>query len=191
MKKVLSLLLCAFLSVFSVSTLAQATDQNAAAASQSQLSPKAQKAISAILEALIVVNTSEIDAAKLAQQKSTNADVKSFAEAMDKEHSQNLQDTKDLGAKLNVTPAATDKTNKLKERADAQLKRLEALNGKNFDVAYADAMVKDHEAALKLIDDKLLPNAKNPVVVDHLKATREAVAKHLQMAQELQKKVAA
>ena len=51
--------------------------------------------------------------------------------------------------------------------------------------AYIDAMVKGHTEALAVLDNKLIPKATTQAVKDHLAATREHVAHHLERAESL------
>lgn len=144
-----------------------------------------------VVEILNSINTNEINAAKLALKKTSNPGVKAFAHTMDADHSLNLVATKKLAGQLNLVPEASAKSTSIQAKGKAGLQKLESLSGKEFDTAYAKAMVHGHEKALKIIDTKLLPNAKNPQLTNFLKVTRATVTHHLQMAEALQKKLSA
>lgn len=174
MKKLLTSSLFVLLSIFSIAAVAE--DMSA-------------KKDGVVLETIMTIDNNEIAAAQLAEKKTSNADVKGFAQSMITDHSKNLQDAKDLGDKIKVSPTSNEKTDRLKKMGQDELKKLDATDSKNFDAVYIDAMVKGHQQALKIIDDKLMPKASNQDLIAFLKSTREVVAHHLQMAQDVQKKI--
>lgn len=181
MKKSFLIVISAFfLSFFSVFAGAAANDH--VNASEQQKSGR-------ILETLILIDNNEINLAKQAEKKSTDPNVKSFAETMLKDHTKNLEDTEALGKKMDVTPVSSNRIDLLKKAGAEKVKALESKQGKEFDVAYADAMVKGHGKALKIIDEKLIPNASGQELMNHLNATKETVSHHLEMAKDLQDKV--
>jgi putative membrane protein len=90
----------------------------------------------------------EVALGKLASQKSTNDQVKNFAEMMVKDHSKANDELMAIAKTKNITlPAAPD--------ADHQKKMddLSKLSGKDFDKAYVDAMVDGHKKTLSLMQD--------------------------------------
>lgn len=142
-----------------------------------------------ILEVVMVVNNNEIKAGKVALKRASHADVKKFAELMIQDHSQNLQATKNVAETLNILPISSDLSDKLVKKGDKELSKLESVPARRFDKVYMEAMVEDHQKLLNVIDTDLLPNASNPKMIDHLKATREKVAYHLQLAKQIQSKL--
>lgn len=139
-----------------------------------------------ILETLIVINTNEINAAKLALKKSNNAEVKQFAKLMETQHGQNLQQTRKLSKVLKIAPVTSAKSSLLQAAGKQELNKLAALQGDAFDKAYINAMVQGHADVLKLINNELIPNVKNPQLLSHLNATKKTVEHHLQAAQKIQ-----
>lgn len=115
----------------------------------------------------------EIEAAKMAEGKSSNQSVKDFAAMMLKDHEAAAEKLKGIAAARNITlPAAV---------ADEQRKQLDDLSkksGKDFDKAYADMMVSDHDkvvdkfkkasADLKDADLKSFATATLPTLQQHL-----------------------
>jgi putative membrane protein len=89
----------------------------------------------------------EVEAGKLAQEKGTAADVKSFADMMVKDHTaanaklKSIADTKNL----EVSDSA-----ELVDKAKAMI--LELRSAKSFDQAYANNQVKAHEATIELFE---------------------------------------
>ncbi|WP_372176622.1 DUF4142 domain-containing protein [Xanthomonas axonopodis pv. phyllanthi] len=130
---------------------------------------------------LSAINISEINAANLALQKQVQGGARDYATRMIKEHTDNNQkiakwqpDTSAAGAKLQMT------------KGKAELAKLQKLDGHAFETAYITAMVKDHTDALTALDNKLIPQAKTPPVLEHLQTTRHHVADHLSSAKALQ-----
>ncbi len=137
-----------------------------------------------VIGAVEVLNKNEIAAANVAEAKSTNPAVKKYASAMIQQHTQNLQQTENLSAQLGLTPANGPVANMLKSNGKRELAQFNRLNSTNIDRPYMTAMVKDHAAALKLLDTKLMHQAANPALKQQLEMTRAHVAQHLQMAQD-------
>jgi len=134
---------------------------------------------------LMAVNDHEIKAAETAMKKDVSAPVKNYAQMMKDEHGDNQSKTKDLSK--SVKPVENAEVKSLKEKTAASRESLSKLDGAAFEKAYVEAMVKDHSEVLAMLDNKLIPGATDPKVVDHLKATRESVAHHLHEAKKLNK----
>lgn len=138
-----------------------------------------------IVQTLMVIDMNEVNAAKEALKKSTDASVKKFAKTMDSSHSADMQQTKKLG----ITPVSSDKSMALQKKGQVGMTQLMGATGKTFDTMYADMMVNGHQEALLLVDSDLMRNTTNPKLVAHLKAFRATVVHHLQLAKDLQKKL--
>src|SRR5919112_4883851 len=77
-----------------------------------------------IASAAVVANQSDIDFAKIAKQKSKNAEVLKFAETMAKDHQAVIDQAVALVTKLNVTPKDNPVSKKLAEDAGKTKKML-------------------------------------------------------------------
>ncbi|MDN3921540.1 DUF4142 domain-containing protein [Roseateles violae] len=124
----------------------------------------------------------EVSASKLALSKSSDTQVKAFAQQMIDDHTkaaaelQSLADAK--GVKLPTEPSMTQKT---KEKMT-----LSTADGANFDYRYADsAGVSAHEDTVKLFR-KAAAEAKDADVRAFASKTLPTLEHHLQMAKELQ-----
>jgi putative membrane protein len=85
-------------------------------------------------------NFAEVELGKLALQKSTNDDVKTFAQMMIDDHGKALDELKSIAGKKNITlPTELDAEHK--QLSD----RLSKLSGAAFDRAYIQAMVDGHK----------------------------------------------
>jgi putative membrane protein len=113
----------------------------------------------------------EVEIGKLAAQKSTNDQIKSFANMMVTDHGKANDTLMAIAKTKNITlPTALD--------ADHQKKYddLSKLSGKDFDKAYVDAMVDGHKKTLTLMQDE----SKNGKDAD-LKAFATKIAPTVQM----------
>ncbi|WOS39708.1 DUF4142 domain-containing protein [Xanthomonas rydalmerensis] len=164
-----------------------AMQQNAPSTTASPASTSMQGARTAALNekqalgVLSAINTSEVNAANLALQKQVKGPVRDYAMQMVKEHSDNNAKIAPWGPDTKAAPAQQQM-----KKAKAEAGKLQALDGDRFEQAYVAAMVKDHQAALQMLDSTLIPAAKTPEVAAHLRTTRTHVAEHLAKAQQLQ-----
>ncbi|MDQ3062440.1 MAG: DUF4142 domain-containing protein [Acidobacteriota bacterium] len=87
----------------------------------------------------------EIELSKLATTKAQNAEVKKYAQQMIQDHTNASAELKQLAGKKNVTlPTELDAEHK------AIKDKLSGLSGAEFDKAYVNAMVTDHEKTVNL-----------------------------------------
>lgn len=152
----------------------------AVAQSASAQTPTIAKADADRLSAIAQANIAEIAAGKMALDKSSNADVKAFAQQMIDDHGKGLDETQKLAATKSVTlPTEPDGAHK-KMAAD-----LQKLSGAAFDKEYvAKAGVADHakvHAALK----KDIAGAKDADVKGLATKLEPIVAHHGEMAKKL------
>lgn len=132
------------------------------------------------LVAIAQANLAEVAAGKMALEKTSNADVKAFAQMMIDDHSKGLEETKKVAAAKNV---------ELPSEPDAEHKKMAAelqkMSGAAFDKHYASkAGVADHNkvhAALK----KDMADAKDADVKALAGKLEPTVARHEEMAKKL------
>jgi putative membrane protein len=125
----------------------------------------------------------EIEAAKLAQTKSSNAEVQAFADMMIKDHTKSTADLKkaivDSGAAV-TPPAALP--------ADMQSK-LDALKASaTFDKDYVSGQVDAHQQALDLLQ-RYAQDGDTPAIKAYAAATAPVVQTHLDHAKSLADKI--
>jgi len=156
-------------------------DSNVAPASNTDVKPEAltDAQIAAITEA---ANTAEIDQAKVAQLKSKDASVKSFAAMMIVHHGE----AKQKQAKLKLKPEESGVSTALGADAAATLDALKTNSGKDFDQTYIRAQIAEHQKVLDTINDKLLPNVKDAQLKAYLEEIKPKVEEHLKQAKRLQ-----
>lgn len=142
------------------------------------------------LAMLTALNDHEIAAAEQARTKGVQGAALEYADLLHEEHVQNLAETTQVATATGSTsPVGTTDTVPviaMRQKGQAELQTLDALVGEAYSKAYIDAMVKGHEEALALIDDRLLPAATDAAVRKHLTATRGHIALHLDEGKRLQ-----
>lgn len=138
-----------------------------------------------VLSFVFAVDLNEILAAEQAETKKIGQPVMDYAKMLHAEHGANADKTLKLGHEINVTPSDTKAVDALRVKGAGELAALVPLDGKDFESAYLDGMVKGHNEVLAMIDDKLLKEAKNETLKKHLTDTRQHVAMHLEQAKRL------
>jgi putative membrane protein len=139
-----------------------------------------------IASIVVTANQVDIDAGKLASVRTTNAEVKKFAELMVTDHTGVNKSAVALVTKLKVTPEDNPTSQSLKAGGDANLATLKGLKGAAFDKAYIDHEVAYHQAVLDAVDKTLIPAANNAELKALLVKVRPAFVAHLEHAKHLQ-----
>jgi putative membrane protein len=103
----------------------------------------------------------DIDAAKLALAKSSNATVREFAQTMLRDHEAVNGKALALVRKLGVTPQANATSEALAKQAAEAKQRLSALQGAAFDRAYATNEAAYHGTVNGALKSTLIPAADN------------------------------
>lgn len=117
----------------------------------------------------------EVEFAKVALQKSTNAQVKEFANMMVTDHGKANTELMEIANAKNITlPTALDADHQKK------LDDLSKKSGADFDKAYASEMVSGHKSTLKLMEDEA-KDAKDAELKAFATKTAPVVQSHLVM----------
>jgi len=132
-----------------------------------------------------LVNTAEIEQAKVAQARSKSAAIKKFAAMMIKHHGDALREQQKLIKKLNVTPVDSGVAGSLKVDSEKTLDSLKKADGAGFDKAYVQSQIDGHQKVLDILD-KHAPTSAAPELADALREARAVVEQHLRDAQALQ-----
>ena len=127
----------------------------------------------------------DIDAAKLALEKSQNADVRAFADNMVADHTAVNEQALALVAKLKVTPEDNDTSKALTAAAAAKRTELAALSGAAFDVAYVANEVAYHKTVNGALEGTLIPATKNAELKALLETGLKIFQGHLEHAEHL------
>ncbi|WP_282347201.1 DUF4142 domain-containing protein [Pseudomonas sp. PS01301] len=121
----------------------------------------------------------EVEAGKLALEKGTAADVKTFADMMVKDHTAANQKLKALADKKNIDVSDDAE---LLDKAKAMI--LELRSAKSFDQAYANNQVKAHEATIEIFEDEI-KNGKDAELKAFATETLPKLKAHLVEAKKL------
>jgi putative membrane protein len=125
----------------------------------------------------------EVEMARIAVEKSSNADVRAFANMIEKDHSAALQDLSELMTHKNVSPPKT-----LEGTTQQDIRRMQTLQGADFDREFINMMVAGHQKTLGMFRDQLT-SAQNPDVRDHVEDLLPILEMHLDKALRLQSKL--
>jgi putative membrane protein len=136
-----------------------------------------------IASVAVAANQIDIQAAKLAQQKSKNAEVLNFAKTMIADHQSVIDKATALVKKLGVTPKDNAVTRQLQANAKSTMARLKAKSGAAFDKAYAQNEVAYHKAVIAAVDNTLIPDAQNAELKSLLQSVSPVLHTHLEHAE--------
>lgn len=139
-----------------------------------------------IVGIVVAANQIDIDYGKLALSKSKNPEVRVFAQQMVTDHSSLQKAVGDLGAKLKVTPAASDTSKSLNQQAKSTTAKLKKLKGAAFDKAYVENEIAFHKAVINANDNVLIPSAKNSELKSALEGARPLFQGHLEHVEHMQ-----
>ena len=140
-----------------------------------------------IVSIATTANDGEVQLAKLALTKAKHAKVKQFATHMQMDHMAALKKEQAMIASKKLSPSDNSMAMQLKSDAQSTMDSLKTMAaGADFDKAYIDSQVKMHQQVLDLIDNKMLPAAKDADLKAELQAIRPKIAEHLKMASDIQ-----
>jgi putative membrane protein len=124
----------------------------------------------------------EVQLGQLALQKSSNDDVKQFAQKMVDDHTKLGDQMKQVAQQMNVkapdSPSSKDKST---------MAKLQTLNGDDFDKAYIKDMVKDHQQDAKDFKQEA-QSTTNPALKSVVVQGQQVIDEHLQMIQQIAQK---
>lgn len=127
----------------------------------------------------------DIDAAKQALEKSTNLQVRAFAETMQRDHAAVNEQALALVTRLHVTPEANPTSASLSRAATATRQRLAGLSGAAFDKAYVDNEVAYHRTVNEALRQTLIPDADNAELKSLLQTGLKLFQQHQAHAEHL------
>ena len=127
----------------------------------------------------------EVELGRMAATKAQNAEVKQFGEMMVAEHTKSNDELKSLAVKKSVSlPPAPDAAHQ------ATMTRMQGLNGAEFDKAYVEAMVADHEATVQLFESEAARSA-DAEARAFAEKTLPNLRRHLEMIRDIRTKLSA
>lgn len=139
-----------------------------------------------IADVVVTASGIAIEAARLAQSKSSNDEIKSYAERMIGDHTQVSQSATELVTRLKVTLQDNPISQSLKAGSETDFARLQTLRGAEFDKAYIDHKVILYQNMLDTIDNQLMPSTSNQELKALLFNLFSPFSLHLDDAQKIQ-----
>ncbi len=138
-----------------------------------------QKQDAKMMREIAQADLAEVQAGKLGASKASSAEVKKFAQHMVDDHGKHLSEARSMaktkGVQLPSAPA---------KKHQQAMKKLESASGAEFDKVFMQQMVKDHEEALKLVQNTA-KNAKDPQLKADAEKTAPVIEKHLEEAKRI------
>jgi putative membrane protein len=190
------LIVGAAIAALSVAACGQKTDETKGAATPAEQAatpdanpsatvptPSDETKAATFVEKAAATDMYEIEAAKLAAKRSTNAEVKKFAAMMEKAHTKT---TEDLKAAIAASGGRDHPPAALPADLQGKLDDLTKADDKDFDKKYADDQVDAHQAALNLLQ-RYAQDGDTAAIKAFAAATAPAVQEHLNMAEGLKK----
>lgn len=150
----------------------------AALAQQNEANRMRQSADSTFIMKAAQGGMAEVELGKLAVQKASNDRVKQFGQQMVDDHSRAGDELKSLASSKGMTVPTT-----INAKDRATKKRLEGMQGADFDRAYMQDMVNDHQQDIADFQ-KEADHGSDPDVKAWAAKTLPTLQHHLQMAQE-------
>jgi putative membrane protein len=132
----------------------------------------------------------DVEAGKLAREKSQDDDVRAFAQRMIGDHTAVNDQALALVKKLNVTPEDNATSQSLTKQAETTRKKLEGLTGAAFDKAYIDNEVAFHKTVNSALSTTLIPGAQNSELKSLLQNGLKVFQAHLEHAERLAQQLA-
>jgi putative membrane protein len=139
-----------------------------------------------IAAVVVTANQVDIDAGQFAHARSTNDQVKAFAQLMVTDHTGVNKAATELVTRLKVNPQASPTSEALKSGGEKNLAHLKTLKGAAFDRAYIDHELTYHQQVIDALDTVLIPGATNAELKALLIKVRPAFIAHRDHAKSLQ-----
>jgi putative membrane protein len=128
-------------------------------------------------------SVAEIDLGKLAQQKGQSEEVKNFGARMVEDHSKSNEELKKIAAREHINLP----TNVYRKDASTH-RRLARMNGPEFDKAYAETMVRDHQEDIATFKQEAKGGQKS-ALQQFAQQTLPTLESHLKEAQQMRASV--
>lgn len=136
-------------------------------------------------DVLSTLNGGEIELARVATQRTTNTDVRRFAEEMIAGHSAAQERVDAWVLASRTSPVDNPVSDDVESHAREVRTRLDAASAADFDRVYVESQVAMHESALHLLDERIIPGAREASFRPLVEHIRGDVAHHLEMARSL------
>jgi putative membrane protein len=139
-----------------------------------------------ILQIAHTADLGEIAQAKLALSKSKDPAVRKLAQMMVRDHTQSDNKGAVVAKKNDLTLAPSSASDSIKSDVEDSTRTLRTEAPADFAKDYVATQIREHQALLDTLDQKLIADAKSADVKAYLVEVRAAVASHLEHAKALQ-----
>jgi len=126
-------------------------------------------------------NIAEVQLGQLTLQKSSNDQVKKFAQKMIDDHTKMNEEMKPVADQLHA-----DVPTEVSKKDKSLISKMQSLSGPAYDQAYIKDMVKDHKQDLSEFQSEA-SSGQDPTVKDAASQGSRVIAEHLQMIQQIAK----
>jgi len=143
----------------------------------------------AILSQLDVANTAEIQLASAAAKKAASPKVKQIASKRAADNRNNREQLQALAQRLNLDLSPTQGGNISVTDTAAAPSELMGKSGRDFDRAYVEFEITEHEANVQKLQTQAIPSVQNADVKAFLQKTVTEMQSHLSSLQRVKKKL--
>jgi putative membrane protein len=127
-------------------------------------------------------NEAEIEMAKMAEDKAQNREIKDYASMLERDHSDALENLRDLAQKANVTLDTAPPAEKA-----SMSNKLNAASGTQFDREYINTMVEEHRK--NIAEFERMQGSATGELKAFIDNTLPTMREHLAKAEQLMKEV--
>lgn len=126
-------------------------------------------------------NQMEVELAKMAQDKAQNQQVKEFAEQLEQDHSQALEELRRIGNQANLDLDTTPAAEK------ASMDAMQKASGRAFDPQFVEHMIDEHKKDISAFERQ--QDSATGELRAFIQKTLPVMRQHLQRAESLRKEV--
>ena len=143
----------------------------------------------AILSQMNVANTMEIQLSTLATKKAASSKVKQVAQKLVADHSKNREQVRALAQKVNVQLTPSQGGSVSAADSVAMPPDLQGKSGADFDQAFIQHQIDDHESSIQRIQTQILPAVQNDEIKTYLQKTVTDMQGHLTSLKQVQQQL--
>ncbi|MDR0181735.1 DUF4142 domain-containing protein [Lysobacter arvi] len=148
--------------------------------------PAAPPSAGVSLALVAALDEHEVAAAEQARNRKLSAATREYAQMLHREHTENLAALRSLASADHLAePQTTAEVHALVGRGKASLETLATVDDADYERAWLQAMVDGHTHALAMLDERLIPAARDEPVRNFLNNTRDHLAMHLERGRAL------
>ncbi|HEX2250829.1 MAG TPA: DUF4142 domain-containing protein [Gemmatimonadales bacterium] len=142
-----------------------------------------------VLSQLNVSNTTEIQLSNLATRKASAPGVKQIAQKLATDHTRNREQLRALAKQLKVNLVPAQGGSVSAADSVAMPSDLEGKSGAEFDRAFIEHEIEDHQTNIQRIETQLLPTAESQQIKEYLGKTLTEMKGHLASLQQVRQQL--